>query len=175
MCLSISSSSNNSSINAHTSFSLRSQIHHSGLHWAAGTGTAPWQPLCTNLPSTAALAAFSGCKILSRLIQRLHIFTLAVPQGPLSALVVTSLLPNNTPCRWIQHTNTPSQLQHCSSSLLPSLGREKRQPCPRCWCSGWQSIKKRNQSKICPKKVQQGRLPQAEAMLEWMRRNHWIV
>lgn len=61
--------------------------------------------------------------------------TLALPQGPLSALLVTSLLPKNAPCRWIQHTNTPIHLQHPSSSPLPSLGKEKCQPGPRCCCS----------------------------------------
>lgn len=81
---------------AHTSLSLTPPIHHAVLHWTAGMGSALWQQLSTDLPSTAAS---SVCKILSRThleTSHCHIpasCTLALPQGPLSLpFWVTSLL-----------------------------------------------------------------------------------
>lgn len=97
--------------------------------------------------------------------------TLAVPQGPLSALLVTSCFP--TPCcRWIQHSTTPMSSTPSLLCCLPWARRNPSQPKISLQCM---AENKKKQRKICPKKVQQGRLPQAEVMLEWMRQNHWIV
>lgn len=100
---------------------------------------------------------------------------------PISASCTRGTVTETSPCPSGSPASFPRTrpADGCCTQTPPPLPSTPPHPCCLPWVRRNASHAqdpvaehKRNQSKICPEKVQQGRLSQAEVMLEWMRQNH---
>lgn len=117
------------------------------------TGQLGWEQLCSSCSST--LTPHSLLTLCSGTFCKLH-SCIAIGTS-LPALLVTSHLPINTPCRSIQYTDTLIHLQH-PLLFSAAFSKEKCHPGRKCCCSVGQSIK-RMWAKAVQRKCSKGGIP----------------